>query len=52
MAMTALAIGLREVIAGSDAGRALAGTAAALTLVFVATIRLTAVGALASRVAS
>ncbi len=52
MAMTALAIGLREVIAGSDAGRALAGTAAALTLVFVATIRLTAVGLLASRVAS
>lgn len=44
MAMTALAIGLREVIAGSDGGRALAGTAAALTLVFVATIRLTAVG--------
>lgn len=43
MAMTALAVGIREVIGGSDQGRALAGAATVLTLVFVATIRLTAV---------
>ena len=43
MAMTALAIGIREVIAGSDAGRTVAAVAAVLTLLFVAAVRLTAV---------
>ena len=43
MAMTALATGIGEVIAGSAGGRALAGASALLTLVFVAVIRLTAV---------
>ncbi|HKF18355.1 MAG TPA: low temperature requirement protein A [Candidatus Dormibacteraeota bacterium] len=42
MAMTALAVGIRELIGGSDQGRVIAVTATVLTLVLVATVRLTA----------
>jgi len=45
MAMTALAVGIRELIGGSEGGRATAAAAAVLTMVFVATIRLTALEA-------
>jgi len=45
MAMTAVAVGIRELIGGSEGGRALATAATVLTMVFVATIRLTALAA-------